>query len=401
MMRETEVAGCWEKIARKGAVLQTVDEKPVQILYPGRLSDEPGADYLDAVVNIGNETQKGNIEVHVHTRDWQAHGHHHDPAYNNIVLHVVAHHNGDATTPCQNGRTVPVVCLETVRPPGIRPRKCRLKSTNIGAMLDNAGDIRFGEKSDRFKQQLTDTEPGQVLYEGLMAALGYSRNQEAFRTIARNMPLHVLEERPADAEALLLAAGGFLSLKDRKYPFEIPDYTFSNPPAWKLFRIRPANYPPRRLAAMASLLAQCRPQGLLNFLEQKMADTPPDAPETLENTLMVLSSGYWENHFDIGRLDVKLGAWLIGQTTARIMVINTILPYFANFGEKAAILYRFYPVSEENTVERHMKRQLELSGKEVNSSRRQQGLLHLYKNYCTQGGCGRCPLTRPAVSIPE
>ena len=27
------------------------------------------------------------------------------------------------------------------------------------------------------------------------------------------------------------------------------------------------------------------------------------------------------------------------------------------------------------------------------SARRQQGMLYLLKQYCTQGGCGRCPLS--------
>ncbi|HXY74221.1 MAG TPA: DUF2851 family protein, partial [Dehalococcoidales bacterium] len=329
--------------------------------------------------------------------DWQAHGHHHDPAYNRVILHVVAHHEKTSATTCQSGQTVPVVSLEALPTRNVRTNKCRLKSINIETALDVAGDIRFAEKSIRFQQQLAVNEPGQILYEGLMTALGYSRNPESFRFVAGNIPLCLLEEKPSEAEELLLAAGGFLSSVNKNSPFQIPGFPYPNPPAWKLCRIRPANYPPRRLAAMAQLLVQCRPPGLLHFLEQKLAGTLLDSPEILENALMVPAMGYWGGHFDIGRAGTNLGEWLIGQTTARIMVINAVLPFFANFGEKAEMLYRFYPLSEENTVERHMKRQLGLTRKEVNSSRRQQGLLHLYKNYCTQGICGNCPLMKPTV----
>jgi hypothetical protein len=393
MFRETQVAGYWDKISRKDTVLQTVDDQPVRILYPGRPSDEPGADYLDAVIDIANETRKGNIEVHVRTKDWQAHRHHVDTAYNGVILHVVGHHDGTPTTPCQDGTGIPVVSMETMKetlPKNTRPKKCRVKHAAIGSVLDIAGDIRFREKTNRFQKQLATGEPGQIIYEGLMAALGYSRNTEAFRTVAGNVPLHQLEEslsdaEPSAAEAKLLTAGGFLS------PAPL------HPPRWKLFRIRPANYPPRRLAAMAYLLRQCLPTGLLEYLQTRLKGSSPDSARNLENALMVQTYGYWQTHFDIGRADKSLGSWLIGQTTARIMVINAVLPFFAALEENAEMLYRAFPPSEENAVERHMKRQLGLTTKEINTSRRQQGLLHLYKNYCTAGQCEACPLTRPAA----
>jgi aerobic-type carbon monoxide dehydrogenase small subunit (CoxS/CutS family) len=58
--------------------------------------------------------------------------------------------------------------------------------------------------------------------------------------------------------------------------------------------------------------------------------------------------------------------------------------------EKAFALYCNYPVATENTIERHMRTQLGVKSALVNSARRQQGLLHLYKRFCTQGRCGEC-----------
>jgi hypothetical protein len=86
---EAGVVELWKGINKRDNLLQTVDDRPVRILYPGRPSDEPGADFLDAVVDINGVVTKGNIEVHVRTADWQAHRHYHDAAYNGVILHVV------------------------------------------------------------------------------------------------------------------------------------------------------------------------------------------------------------------------------------------------------------------------------------------------------------------------
>jgi hypothetical protein len=38
-------------------------------------------------------------------------------------------------------------------------------------------------------------------------------------------------------------------------------------------------------------------------------------------------------------------------------------------------------------------RQLGIRNNFVNTARRQQGLLHIYKKYCIQGRCRDCPMT--------
>ena len=56
-------------------------------------------------------------------------------------------------------------------------------------------------------------------------------------------------------------------------------------------------------------------------------------------------------------------------------------------GESFCNLSLRYPPVETNTVESHMKAQFGLQSTQVNSAQRQQGLLHLYKKWCTQGRC--------------
>jgi len=41
-----------------------------------------------------------------------------------------------------------------------------------------------------------------------------------------------------------------------------------------------------------------------------------------------------------------------------------------------------------------MGRQLGIGGSVVNTARRQQGLIHLFKTFCSIGGCLNCPLNK-------
>ena len=88
---------------------------------------------------------------------------------------------------------------------------------------------------------------------------------------------------------------------------------------------------------------------------------------------------------------------LIGQGRAREMVVNVLLPFsFAwadgPLGEHAIELYRTYPRLDENQITREMRIQLLVGSRVVNSARRQQGLVHLWKSFCLERRCPQCPL---------
>jgi hypothetical protein len=129
----------------------------------------------------------------------------------------------------------------------------------------------------------------------------------------------------------------------------------------------------------------------------------------MEKALMVTTRGYWKDHFDIGKTGQGLTEYLIGQSRARIMIINIVLPFFAALGiqnnneplrGKTMALYNDYPQTEENTIGRHLQKQLGIERKIINSYRRQQGLLHLYKRYYKEGRCAACLFTALPASDP-
>ncbi|MDQ3928204.1 MAG: DUF2851 family protein, partial [Chloroflexota bacterium] len=279
----------------------------------------------------------------------------------------------------------------------------------------------------------------EVFYRGIMDALGYSANREPMRELATTLPLSQLLTLPLKAdiseramllESVLLGAGGLLPSQradigdmdwlSSEYAEELEgtwracaSFLGLAPEAapvsgWTADRVRPANSPPRRLAAAARLLARLlwEPGGALGpFIDMK--GPPAELAKKWTRLLCVRGEGYWATHVDFGHeLGDKSneGAALVGNSRAADMVINVLLPLLVAYaeiegkpelGSKAMSVYACYPSLSENRITRAVADEaLGPRKKEgLKGARRQQGLLHLYKLYCQPRRCYECPLS--------
>ncbi len=434
---EKEVSQIWQHqwLKRKG--LLTEDGEPIEIIYPGRINDNQGADFCDAVIGGRRGISKGDIEIHRKSSDWRAHRHHHDASYNRVILHVVMQHNTGMATSLQDGTEIPVLALEKYlkvpphQPGGQAYSRANLKmpcckmvdrlgAVALGSRLDKAGEERFLAKSGRFQVELAQMEAGQCLYRGIMEALGYSRNKPQFLELAGRLPLQVMEaimpggmsaeECLLRQQALLLGMAGLLSLPCQEM---VEEYTGNSPrldhlrkcwdyyqrtdtmsPAeWHLFKVRPNNSPVRRLLAMSYLLVHFRPGGLLpGLVDLVRVAQAGRSGSTLEEALLVRTD--YAGSGSAGTL--------LGRERVADIIVNVILPFTMAWGQlaarpelvkKAMALYDSYPRLSLNAVEKHMETQLDLGYNLINSARRQQGLIHLYHRWCTQGRCRDCGLS--------
>jgi hypothetical protein len=83
----------------------------------------------------------------------------------------------------------------------------------------------------------------------------------------------------------------------------------------------------------------------------------------------------------------------VGRSRAVEIISNAFLPVVAANGKTAAAeaAFRALPLPARYGAVRHIRSAL--AGEIALNARRQQGMLYLLKQYCTQGGCGRCPLS--------
>jgi hypothetical protein len=291
----------------------------------------------------------------------------------------------------------------------------------MGAVLDRIGEHRFRNRAGGMQTEIAREGEAQCLYRSLMTALGYSQNKAPFAELARRVPLAKLEApaAPRNGEnslfyslALLLGTAGLLP-SQRGYHLEdselarIDGLSVAIRPAsvmshrdWCLFRVRPHNQPVRRLVAMGYLLNRFRGDGLLHGMLKRVKEALLSKDISgLEKAVTVTGNVYWASHRDFG---VPLGREcpaLLGGERAAEIAVNVLLPFIlahagnaleTSLEEAVMKVYRTYRPLPGNSVIRHMVRHLGLDGKVVNSACRQQGLIHIYKNYCVTGKCREC-----------
>jgi len=443
---ESQIVKIWQHQLLDRTGLTTEEGEPIRIIYPGRINDDQGADLLDAVIATSHGLIKGDIEVHVKSSGWRAHHHHQDQTYNRVILHVVMWRDTEVATNLQNGEKVSILALHKyikspssqwpnlAYSPATLNMPCHqavehLPTSIIAQFLDSAGEERFLAKAAKFQADLAQMEVSQSLYQGIMSALGYSKNKLPFLELARRLPLQSLEsltqgkisdeECLAQQQALLLGTAGLLPSQrpdwhqknkiDDKWIEKLEKLWVSSHQSmvmsennWHLFKVRPNNFPLRRIVAMSYLMLRHREKGIFGEVVNKIREAAVSrGHHELEKMLLITTNGYWASHFDFGLASRLRTPTLLGGRRAADIVVNVLLPFiFAwdkltpqpELARKALDLYCRYPKLVANTVERHMSNQLGPSRNLVNSAQRQQGLIHIYKTLCSQGKCHCCPL---------
>ena len=423
---EKQVAVIWKQLVRDELV--STEGKPVNVIYPGRANGDNGPDFRDAVIAIESRLTKGDVEVHVESSDWYRHGHHADAAYNNVILHVVIRHDCSSITSLQSKKKVPVLCLaEALRHQAyLLPSRLpcfempdHLDMQTAKKVLNTAGEQRFKQKVKHFQAQLKEEMTGQVLFRGIMGALGYAKNAQPFENLADRLPLNYIECRKGVAlkQALLLGTAGLLPSQRWQGEFagwkevqELEQLWHSTNKRietmkegdWSLSHIYPNNSPVRRIIALSYLLERSSRKKLLTSILQLVEEASRFGGHcVLERGLSVACDGYWSDHFDFDVTSKTRKSAVLGTSKVSEIIVNVVLPFAYAWGEltmdpklteNAIELYCNYPRLSENCLTYHMKEQLGLGESFGLTACHKQGLIHIFKDYCCEGRCGQCPL---------
>ncbi len=395
--------------------LQSTDGQSVEILHPGEWNHDAGPDFFNARLRIGNTTWAGNVELHIRSSEWNAHRHSQDPAYDNVVLHVVLQE--DQPIVRANGERIPCLTLEGRIPPKILEQYQQLEQGRAWIpcqnFFQNTPDIvrlnwldrmlveRLEQQNTRISTALLVTENHweEAFYRLLARSFGLKVNVEPFETLARSLPLTILARHKNDlkqVEALVFGQAGMLerTFEDKhpralakEYQFLRHKYGLTPMDAaqWKFLRLRPANFPTIRLAQFSALVHRS-----VNLFAQILE---VETVRELEHLFEVHPDGYWIDHFQFDKSSPKHPKNL-GRDFIHLLIINTIVPFLFHWGrtkkqaeiEKRALQLLEQLPPESNAI-LHEWATLGVKAKDAFQS---QALIYLKTHWCDEKRCLEC-----------
>lgn len=405
----------WQHRLLEQTGLVTVDGRKVTVIDPGRLNTDAGPDFFNAKVKIGDNLWVGDVEVHVRASDWKRHHHDEDPAYNSVVLHVV---DRDDTQVCRhNGEVIPQMRL--CCSPDFHARyhelvdradidlPCAnelpgLSAVHLSDWLTSLAYERVYSKADHIGELLAgysgDWE--QVCYVILARALGFGTNSEPMERLAMSLPLHFLRKHSDSQlaiEALLFGQGGFLDKAPKCDPYVdqlVREHRFFahkfslkplQPLGWKLARMRPHNFPHRRIALLATLVSG--DSRLVNRIVRSRSI------DELRGIFGVTLTGYWTSHFTFGPGSERSYESL-SRSSVDILIINVAVPLMVAYGNRHGdeeLVTRAFELLQELPAESNSIVSLfERAGISCKDAFSSQAVIHLRRNYCETRKCLYC-----------
>jgi hypothetical protein len=429
----------WQHQRLQRDQLSTLDGKPVKILHPGFWNHEAGPDFRQAILQFGGEPPRtGDVEIDLHPSGWRGHGHDRNPAFQQVLLHVVW--EGDPDLRC----LLPTLALksrldapldelaewlgnEACPSPGLLAGHCcaplrDLPEEMLRGLLQQAAQVRLQRKARELAARARQVGSEQALWEGLFGALGYKHNAWPMRRVAELLPELLAAQSgssPFAMQACLLGVSGLLPAELTRaqrgtdsYLRRVWDLWWRQRaefeevllPAglWRFHGLRPANHPQRRLALAAHWLAA---GGLPDRLEGWFTAKLPDRrlAASLLKVLQIERDEFWSAHWTLRSTRMSRPQPLLGPQRVTDLAINVILPWFwmrASAGKSremqrtAECRYLAWPPAEDNAVLR-LARQRLLGGARARTPRTaamQQGVLQIVRDFCEHSNalCENC-----------
>lgn len=394
--------------------LKTVQGELITILKTGDYLELSGPDFFNAHIELGNQKWAGNVEIHVKSSDWYLHNHENDPAYKNVILHVVW--ENDTAIFREDNSEIPVLVLKDYVAKEmvsnyaelISPKtwiSCEKQIKDIDDFVFKSWQERLFferlERKSKFVYELleeTNQDWEAVLFCLLAKNFGLNTNGTSFLQIAKSIPFSIIRKESFEhenLEALFFGTARLLEVekedvyfKDLKfrYFYLLNKYqlerTFVEPV--QFFKLRPDNFPTIRLSQLAGLYQKI-PNLFSKIIELKTLNEVHDL-------LYVSAGAYWLNHYQFDKESPKKSK-LLSKSFLDLIVINTIIPiqfaYSSSLGESIAedlIDFMNEVASEKNAV----MDKFNSFGIKSKTAFESQSLLELKNEYCNHKACLKC-----------
>ncbi|TMB67851.1 MAG: DUF2851 family protein [Chloroflexi bacterium] len=434
-LAEADLSRLWFGQTFPPEALVTAEGERLRVIYRGRAGGGRGPDFRDALIGAPGGLLRGDVELHVRSSDFYRHGHHRDPAYGGVVLHLVFWDDERRPTALPGGKTAPVAALGNwaeyraqemarwLERPALWHEPCfsalaRDGAPLVAATLERLGDMRFRRKTAALVPIIGREGEEEALWQSLLEAVAFGPDRERFRLLAQKVRWASFRARLCSLPRAGRAAAALYTLEAAFAGIQV---------SRKAVR-RPANRPERRLEGAARLAARFAEKGLgESFLDAFQEGIWQGQREEghIERAKVERQTRHGEARFLVSNFEFRspkrpgperratasvIAALtipgLVGRARALEIVANAVLPWLAALGPEASAhraeaVFGCLPLPARYGAVRHLHEAVGAVAREPRGQeqavpinfRRQQGMLYLLDHYCTQGGCGRCPLS--------
>ena len=401
--------------------LRTTTNEPLHIIEYGNHNKHSGPDFQNARVEIDGQIWAGNVEIHIKSSDWYQHGHHKDPAYDNVILHVVW--EDDKTVYRASGEPIGTLILQDYVAKSLIGRfnnllkRARKKFINCESYSPEIVQSSFRQwRLVVFKERLREKiklirrlflsfnkDWERLAFVLLLRNFGQSTNTSSFLSLgcAIDYPLiGRLQNNPFQLECLLFGMAGLLRRtkeQDDHFNSMHAEYHFLKTKynlieerieVPEFMGVRPAGFPTIRLSQFAMFYSKSH-----KIFHQLIEKSELSEFYDLFN---ICASDYWSTHYTFGKSSPHR-AKNMSKTLIDNIIANTILPlkkfYALEYGmdnsdEIIRLAKQMKP--EQNSIVRSYKR----LGFSVLDAMDSQSLVHLNKTYCEKNRCLECAIGR-------
>jgi hypothetical protein len=417
-MKEEFLHYLWKYSLYDTEKLLDSDGNHIVVINPGEYNRDSGPDFFNARLIINGTEWAGNVEIHTRSSDFDNHRHNTDPAFDNVILHIVAENDRKVF----NTRGEEILTSALIFDPELYEKYIDLvNNPSAIACQDEINKIdpfyiknrlgsmaveRLQEKSEHILKILSGNgnDWEETFYRLLSRYFGFRVNREPFEMLATALPFRIIRKHSDNRfqiEALLYGTAGMLeeglfkeALNDKYYSELIKEYKilsakYSLKPIhgwiWKFSRLRPANFPTLRISQLAALLSVSG--GVFSrTLEARTINQ-------LRDLFEVTASEYWNSHFVFGKKSREYPKNTGSQATD-ILLINAIIPAIFVFGKyrdsdeicEKAIMFLEETGPEENII----INEWQSGGVYADSAFITQGLIQLRNSYCRKRRCLDC-----------
>ena len=408
---------------------KTTCGKKLVILSRGTWNLEAGPDFLNAKISIDDKVITGDIEIHIHTSDWKLHGHSKDPAYANVVLHVVEDHNS-------KDFWLPVFLLpkeeKLNKVSSLRKTSAGICSDFFHSLTDDelrkffqdAGLDRLEKKSKLILSNMIETGSRNAFLAKLFDVMGFKKNRDAFATLFQETVLKYPKEVFNESfEEILWGESGLLPADASSMPDQDAAeeqlrlwnawwklrHDAGEQICWDRSAMRPTNTPERRIAALCSFIKKNGTDPLPGWIKLLEGTDSPEACAEKLCKAFCFDGGFWADRTSFLGKKQKKSSALVGKAKALGIVVDALLPCLAAYAElegntrasgRIRILMKTLPAPELNSVIRNAAKlwfkEPEDTLKILNDAAARQGIHHIHAEYCAavSGDCSSCLITK-------